>query len=330
MKRRQRKPQLSHQRYIYKRALRHNEITMSARPRVKLTASFYAPRPQPVTPTLYRRGAQPVLAPFATKANPSAVPTRESESASHGSHPLPPTRWVSDVRARIGKCIGFGCDAAQIQRAAGILGILAREWRVLSAGSEGFLTGGRRGLESQQVVWGEMDSFGHVNNTVYIRYAESARVNWILHYAAQDPKHREAWTELMQPKTIGLIMKSIKADFKFPMTAPDTISVYHRLRTCPEATHTSLVLDCVILSHRHRRVAARTFEDVAIYDYRDAKKTVLPGFMLDVLRDTWRQQEERTDWARGRIWDLLRDVERLEKETWDRKDAVEDLGAAAK
>ncbi|RYC59354.1 hypothetical protein CHU98_g6843 [Xylaria longipes] len=302
------------------------------------------------------RRAPPARAAFATKANPAAVSTRES----HGSQPLPPTRWVSDVRARIGKCIGFGCDAAQIQRAAGVLGILAREWRVLSAGSEGFLTGRRQGLENQQVVWGEMDSFvgrpdslppvvrraravrlnragleeppaeGHVNNTVYIRYAESARVNWILHFAAHDPKHRDAWRELMQPKTIGLIMKSITADYKFPMTAPDTVSVYHKLRTCPEATHTSLILDCIILSHRHRRVAARTFEDIAIYDYRDAKKTVLPGFMLDILRDTWRQQEERTGWARGRIWDLLREVERLEKETWDREDAVEDMGAAAK
>ncbi|KAI1746303.1 thioesterase-like superfamily-domain-containing protein [Xylaria scruposa] len=290
---------------------------MRPRPRVKLTASFYASRLPPVTPALYRRAH--VRAPFSTNAAPSAAPTRE-----------PPARWVSEVRARIGKCISFGCDAAQIQRAAGILGILAREWRVLSAGSEGFLTGGRRGLESQQVVWGEMDSFGHVNNTIYFKYAESARVNWILRYASLDPKHREVWNELMKPKNIGLIMKSIKADFKFPMTAPDTISVYHRLRICPEATHTSLVLDCVIFSHRHRRIAARTFEDVTIYDYRDAKKTVLPGFMLDVLRDTWRQQEEQIVWARGRIWDLLREVELLEKETWDREDAVEDLGAAAK
>ncbi|KAI0552576.1 thioesterase-like superfamily-domain-containing protein [Xylaria curta] len=294
------------------------------RPRLRVK-SFYAARTPPVTPALYRL-AQPLRAPFSTNAAPSAVPTRES----HSSQPLPPTRWVSDVRARIGKCISFGCDAAQIQRAAGILGILAREWRVLSAGSEGFLTGGRRGLENQQVVWGEMDSFGHVNNTVYFKYAESARVNWILRFASLDPKHREVWNELMKPKNIGLIMKSIKADFKFPMTAPDTISVYHRLRICPEASHTSLVLDCVILSHRHRRVAARTFEDVTIYDYRDAKKTVLPKFMLDMLRDTWRQQEEQIGWARGRIWDLLREVELLEKETWDREDAVEDMGAAAK
>lgn len=40
-----------------------------------------------------------------------------------------------------------------------MLRALATEWRALVAGGEGFLTGGRRGLEGQQVVWGEMDSF---------------------------------------------------------------------------------------------------------------------------------------------------------------------------
>lgn len=29
------------------------------------------------------------------------------------------------------------------------------------------------------VRWGDMDAFGHVNNTVYFRYAEQARVEWL-------------------------------------------------------------------------------------------------------------------------------------------------------
>lgn len=53
----------------------------------------------------------------------------------------------------------FGCSPAQVADSAVVLRALATEWRELLAGSEGFLTGGRRGLEGQQVVWGEMDSF---------------------------------------------------------------------------------------------------------------------------------------------------------------------------
>lgn len=57
---------------------------------------------------------------------------------------------------------------------------------------------------------------GHVNNVNYYRYAESARVNWITNFSVHvDPAHSKEWAELMQPKAIGLIMKSLKCDFKF-------------------------------------------------------------------------------------------------------------------
>ena len=58
-----------------------------------------------------------------------------------------------------------------------------------------------------------------MNNTNYIRWAESARVNWITHFAGVDPAHGDEWRELMTPKNTGLIMKSIKADFKLVSSA---------------------------------------------------------------------------------------------------------------
>lgn len=67
-----------------------------------------------------------------------------------------------------------------------------------------------------------------------------------------------------------------------------------------------------------------------IYDYAAANKTTIPSFVLEVFQDTWRQQEEIAHNARNRIWQLVKDVEALEKETWDREDAVEDLGAGGK
>jgi acyl-CoA thioesterase FadM len=29
------------------------------------------------------------------------------------------------------------------------------------------------------IRWGDMDAYGHVNNTVYFRYMEQARVEWL-------------------------------------------------------------------------------------------------------------------------------------------------------
>ena len=55
-----------------------------------------------------------------------------------------------------------------------------------------------------------------MNNVVYTRYAESSRVNWVTHFATHvDPRRGKQWLELMQPKTVGLILKSLTTEFKF-------------------------------------------------------------------------------------------------------------------
>ena len=68
-----------------------------------------------------------------------------------------PHRWLADVKKRIGKCLIFGLRPVQVDEAGSILRVLARDWKELLAGSEGFLVGrSRAGLERHRVVWGEM------------------------------------------------------------------------------------------------------------------------------------------------------------------------------
>lgn len=71
-------------------------------------------------------------------------------------HTIDP-RWFTQVKTRIGKCLMFGLKPAQISDAGDVLRQLARDWRGLIAGSEGYLTGKAfRGLYKHNVVWGEM------------------------------------------------------------------------------------------------------------------------------------------------------------------------------
>ncbi|TKW51547.1 hypothetical protein CTA1_2876 [Colletotrichum tanaceti] len=57
---------------------------------------------------------------------------------------------------------------------------------------------------------------GHVNNVVYNKYAESARFNWLRNFATTiDPAHRDAWEAFTSPREVGLIMRSMKTDYKF-------------------------------------------------------------------------------------------------------------------
>lgn len=61
-----------------------------------------------------------------------------------------------------------------------------------------------------------MSHQGHVNNVMYVRYAESGRVNWAQNYAHHiDPNHKREWSELCSSKGDGMILRSIKVDYKF-------------------------------------------------------------------------------------------------------------------
>jgi hypothetical protein len=92
----------------------------------------------------------------------STVTSLLNQPSSSSYEPVPsemPSRWLSDLKKRVGKCILFGCNEEQVQEAGRISQELASNWRELVAGSEGFLTTeGRPGLFRRPVEWGEQDS----------------------------------------------------------------------------------------------------------------------------------------------------------------------------
>ena len=42
---------------------------------------------------------------------------------------------------------------------------------------------------TQPIRWGDMDALGHVNNTVYFRYMEQARIEWLFAYARRTARY---------------------------------------------------------------------------------------------------------------------------------------------
>ncbi|KAF2233690.1 hypothetical protein EV356DRAFT_503199 [Viridothelium virens] len=113
-----------------------------------------------------------------------------------------------------------------------------------------------------------------------------------------------------------------------PMKWPDRVSVYHKLRELPSESTDSFILDVIILSELHRRVAARCTEDIVVYDYRNAKKVPLRPFMVESFQDTFRLQEQAKHEYSAAMARLMDQVRELEKDSWDRADAKEDFGSS--
>jgi acyl-CoA thioester hydrolase len=63
--------------------------------------------------------------------------------------------------------------------------------------------------------WGDMDAMGHVNNTVYFRCMEQARIGW---FEALLPQG-EAW------ESTGIVIANASCNFRKPMNYPGTVEV---------------------------------------------------------------------------------------------------------
>ena len=65
------------------------------------------------------------------------------------------------------------------------------------------------------VRWGDMDALGHVNNTVYFRFAEQARIDWLVSLGITDIVDVDE----------GPVIINASCTFLRPITYPATVEV---------------------------------------------------------------------------------------------------------
>jgi len=94
------------------------------------------------------------------------------------------------------------------------------------------------------VVWGEMDAFQHVNNIVYFRYFESARISYF---------EKLDYMKFLEEIGVGPILASTQCNFKIPLTYPDRVTVGAKVETIEDERFT---MKHIVVSHNHKKIAA--------------------------------------------------------------------------
>jgi len=117
---------------------------------------------------------------------------------------------------------------------------------------------------SEEVAWGDMDSFAHVSNIVFFRYFQNARIEYMT---------RAGWFAAMGATGLGPIVKSTAGTFRRPLKYPDKLLVGARV--------TAVEADRVTFAHRivsaAQDAAAADGEAVIVcFDYRNGVKANLP------------------------------------------------------
>lgn len=115
------------------------------------------------------------------------------------------------------------------------------------------------------VQWGEMDAFAHVNNAVFLRWFESARIAY--------------FEQVAVPKTLAdagprPILARATVDFRRPVTYPDRIAVE---ATVTKLGTTSFTMGYRASSARQGAVVAEGEGVVVMTDAVTGQKTPLPA-----------------------------------------------------
>ena len=119
------------------------------------------------------------------------------------------------------------------------------------------------------IAWGEMDAFAHLNNVVFFRLFESARMEYLV---------RINFTGSNEP--VGPILASTSCVFRRPIVWPDRVRVGARVT---EVTHDRFTMEYAIL-RGDGKLAAEGNGVVVSFDYKQQMKTPLPERVREAIR----------------------------------------------
>lgn len=112
----------------------------------------------------------------------------------------------------------------------------------------------------QQVAWGDMDAFGHVNNVMYYRYMESARIEYF------DRLNIFSYS-------VNTVVASSQCQYLKPVFYPDTLYIGAKV---VELRNSAFRMEYCLLSKSQNAVVALGEAVVVCVDQIEMKKTAIP------------------------------------------------------
>lgn len=112
----------------------------------------------------------------------------------------------------------------------------------------------------QQVAWGDMDAFGHVNNVMYYRYIESARIDYLTQVDAFS-------------HGLVTVVSSTSCRFYRPVYFPDLLKVGARV---VELRNSGFRMSYVLYSNQQNQMVATGEAIVVMVDATTFEKAAMP------------------------------------------------------
>ncbi|KAF5098855.1 hypothetical protein DV451_003206 [Geotrichum candidum] len=178
------------------------------------------------------------------RPGPLAAAATAARSVTTGARALDP-----ETRKMLGEILATEDAATQKQANGGAI----NHYRLESGG-----------LVNHDIFWGDMDTFGHVNNVMYLKWFET--VNYFRALLGSDAD------KFMGGVGVGPIIRSVDLAWRYP---------------------DRFELSGVVVSHKAKKVAARIREVIVTVDYSNGGvKAPIPGDVRKILEKQWQLQQQ--------------------------------------
>lgn len=122
------------------------------------------------------------------------------------------------------------------------------------------------------VAWGEMDALQHVNNVVYFRYFETARIDYFRHIQLMED---------IAITQIGPVLSETQCRYKIPVTFPDTLLVGSRVS---DVQADRFSMEYQVVSKKLGKVTTTGSATVVMFDFKNGTKAKLSKRILDAIQ----------------------------------------------
>lgn len=128
-------------------------------------------------------------------------------------------------------------------------------------------------IVEQAVTWGDMDAHGHVNNVVYFRYMENARVEFYRRIGKYEFEERTG---------ITLVVKSTGCRYISSLSFPDRIAIGARVT---EMNNEQILMQYIVVNAGTNQVAALGEATIVAVRVADNSKVPFPEELKARIRD---------------------------------------------
>lgn len=129
------------------------------------------------------------------------------------------------------------------------------------------------------VQWGDQDALGHVNNVVFFRWWETARIAY-----CQEIGLMRADSTL----AIGTVLAAMQCDFRRQLIFPDTVRIGSRLA---RVGNSSIRIEHRLVSLSQNEIAAEAVSTIVAFDFDTQQSLPVPAEMRAAMR---RLEPDRT------------------------------------